>query len=77
MRTFTIRAFRREALELDIDFALHGDGGPASRFANEVKPGDLLAISGPGGPDPMLQPASHYYMVGISPPCPPSAPWPR
>lgn len=64
MRTFTIRAFRREALELDIDFALHGDAGPASRFAMQVKPGDLLAISGPGGPDPMLQPARHYYMVG-------------
>ena len=64
MRTFTIRAFRREALELDIDFALHDDGGPASRFASQAKPGDLLAISGPGGPDPMLQPASYYYMVG-------------
>ena len=59
-----IRAFRREALELDIDFALHGDAGPASRFAMQVKPGDLLAISGPGGPDPMLQPTQHYYMVG-------------
>ncbi|WP_439842984.1 siderophore-interacting protein [Aeromonas taiwanensis] len=64
IRTFTIRAFRREALELDIDFALHGEAGPASRFALHAKPGDKLAISGPGGPDPMLQPASHYNMAG-------------
>ncbi|MCH7371245.1 siderophore-interacting protein [Aeromonas sp. MR16] len=64
IRTFSIRAFRREALELDIDFALHGDIGPASRFALHVQPGDRLAISGPGGPDPMLQLALHYYMVG-------------
>lgn len=64
IRTFTIRAFRREALELDIDFALHGEAGPASRFALHARPGDRLAISGPGGPDPMLQPAEHYYMAG-------------
>ena len=64
IRTFTIRAFRREALELDIDFALHGEAGPASRFALHAKPGDRLAISGPGGPDPMLQTAEHYYMAG-------------
>ena len=64
IRTFTIRAFRREALELDIDFALHGEAGPASRFALQAKPGDRLAISGPGGPDPMLQTAEHYYMAG-------------
>ena len=64
IRTFTIRAFRREALEIDIDFALHGDVGPASRFALHAKPGDRLAISGPGGPDPMLQLADHYYMAG-------------
>lgn len=64
IRTFTIRAFRREALELDIDFALHGEAGPASRFALHARPGDRLAISGPGGPDPMLQPAGHYYMAG-------------
>jgi NADPH-dependent ferric siderophore reductase len=64
IRTFTVRAFRREALELDIDFALHGDIGPASRFALHAKPGDQLGISGPGGPDPMLQVAEHYYMVG-------------
>lgn len=64
IRTFSIRAFRREALELDIDFALHGDIGPASRFALNARPGDLLAVSGPGGPDPMLQLAEHYYMAG-------------
>ncbi|ENY70415.1 siderophore-interacting protein [Aeromonas diversa] len=64
IRTFTLRAFRREQLELDIDFALHGELGPASHFALHAVPGDRLAISGPGGPTPMLQEADNYYMAG-------------
>ena len=64
IRTFSIRAFRRDACEIDIDFALHGDNGPATRFAQNAKPGDTLAISGPGGPTPMLQSARFYYMAG-------------
>ncbi|KUE79951.1 vibriobactin utilization protein ViuB [Aeromonas schubertii] len=64
IRTFTLRAFRRERLELDIDFALHGELGPASHFALHAVPGDRLAISGPGGPNPMLQEADFYYMAG-------------
>src|SRR5689334_15990643 len=30
MRTYTVRAHRHEAAEIDVDFALHGDTGPAS-----------------------------------------------
>lgn len=64
IRTFSVRAFRRNACEIDIDFALHADSGPATRFAQQAQEGDVLAISGPGGPHPMLQPARHYYMAG-------------
>ncbi|WP_321149281.1 siderophore-interacting protein [Aeromonas jandaei] len=64
IRTYTIRAFRRDELELDIDFVLHGDSGPASAFATDAKPGDKVILSGPGGPNPMLQPAEHYCLVG-------------
>ena len=47
MRTYTIRNHRPDAAEIDIDFALHGPTGPASRFAIDAKPGDALTIFGP------------------------------
>lgn len=47
MRTYTIRALRPEAAELDIDFVLHGDGGPASRWALAAAPGEPLQIMAP------------------------------
>ncbi|NLS14505.1 siderophore-interacting protein [Vibrio sp. SM6] len=64
IRTFSLRALRREVGELDIEFALHGDSGPATRFALFAQSGDVVAISGPGGPTPMLKPAQRYYMAG-------------
>ncbi|MDT0426252.1 siderophore-interacting protein [Streptomyces salyersiae] len=52
MRSYTVRAQRRTATgttEIDIDFALHGDGGPASRWARDAAPGQLLKVLGPTG----------------------------
>lgn len=46
MRTYTVRAQRKDAI--DVDFALHEDGGPASRWAESVEPGDTIEIGGPG-----------------------------
>ncbi|MGF1885162.1 siderophore-interacting protein [Photobacterium profundum] len=54
IRTFSVRSFRRNACEIDIDFALHADSGPATCFAQQAQEGDVLAISGPGGPHPTL-----------------------
>lgn len=48
-RTYTIRRIDAAAGELDIDFVLHGDGSPGSRFAMEAQPGDWLGLTGPGG----------------------------
>jgi len=48
VRTYTVRSFRREGLELDIDFVAHGDSGPATLWAQAAKPGDFLAFMGPG-----------------------------
>jgi NADPH-dependent ferric siderophore reductase len=45
MRTFTIRELRAD--EMDVDMVLHGDIGPAGRWANRAKPGDRVAILGP------------------------------
>jgi NADPH-dependent ferric siderophore reductase len=47
MRTYTARELRRGPDELDVDFALHGDLGPASRWAVRARPGDRLTALGP------------------------------
>lgn len=52
MRSYTVRSFRRGSEygaedELDIDFALHGDTGPASRWALSALPGDRVTLLGP------------------------------
>lgn len=47
MRTYTARGVRHGARELDVDVVLHGDTGPASRWAGRAVPGDELVILGP------------------------------
>jgi len=47
IRTYTVRAIRPEQRELDVDFAIHGDAGPASRWARRARPGDELIVVGP------------------------------
>jgi NADPH-dependent ferric siderophore reductase len=46
MRTYTARAFRPEANEVDIDVFLHGDG-PASTWAATARPGQEIAVTSP------------------------------
>ncbi|WP_156251072.1 siderophore-interacting protein [Pseudactinotalea terrae] len=54
VRTYTSRYVRADAGEIDVDFVLHGDEGPASRWAGTVAPGDEIILCGPnrahGGP---------------------------
>ncbi|MFK4259596.1 siderophore-interacting protein [Agrobacterium tumefaciens] len=47
MRTYTIRHLRADICEVDVDFVLHGDNGPASRWAGHCQPGDRLQMSAP------------------------------
>jgi len=47
MRTYTIRDLRREALEVDVDFVLHGVNGPASAWATHAQVGDGLQMVAP------------------------------
>lgn len=47
MRTYTIRALRAAEREVDVDFVLHGDNGPASAWAMSAEPGSRLQIMAP------------------------------
>lgn len=47
MRTYTIRALRRELGEVDIDFVMHGVNGPASAWATHARSGDRLQMLAP------------------------------
>ncbi|MBA0124169.1 siderophore-interacting protein [Haloechinothrix sp. YIM 98757] len=54
LRTYTVRAFRPERGELDIDFVLHDSGprhgGPASAWAASAGVGERVGILGPDRP---------------------------
>lgn len=47
-RNYTPRAFDAKANELVIDFAMH-EAGPATRWAEQAKPGQPASIGGPRG----------------------------
>ncbi|MFJ3820307.1 siderophore-interacting protein [Streptomyces nodosus] len=54
MRSYTLRALRRDPDEIDIDFVLHGvepgaaaPAGPASRWASRAAAGDRVVLLGP------------------------------
>jgi NADPH-dependent ferric siderophore reductase len=47
-RDYTPRRYDADALELDIEFVLHGDG-PASTWAARAQPGKIIGVGGPRG----------------------------
>ncbi|MEV5842786.1 siderophore-interacting protein [Streptomyces sp. NPDC051985] len=58
MRSYTLRALRRDPDEIDIDFVLHGaepgaatPAGPASRWASRAGAGDRVVLLGPAVAD--------------------------
>ena len=62
VRTYTVRAYRKNDLEMDIDFVAHGDEGPASRWAMSAKPGDFCGFRGPS-PAKVTDFTADYYIV--------------
>jgi NADPH-dependent ferric siderophore reductase len=44
IRNYTVRAFRPDPLELDIDFVVHGTEGVAAPWAAAARPGDEVAF---------------------------------
>ena len=47
IRTYTVRAARPAAREMDVDFVLHGAAGPASAWAETAAVGDEVALVAP------------------------------
>jgi NADPH-dependent ferric siderophore reductase len=62
VRTYTPRAFDADARILEVQFVLHGHGR-ASAWASAAKPGDRLAVAGPGGRF-QLDPAAERWWIG-------------
>jgi NADPH-dependent ferric siderophore reductase len=63
MRDYTPRRCDLDALELDIDFVLHGDG-PASTWAEQARPGQFLHIGGPRGSMIVPDMFDSYLLIG-------------
>ena len=49
MRSYTVRAFDAAALELTLDFVVHGDDRARRAVGGAARPGDELLFIGPGG----------------------------
>lgn len=62
-RAYTIRRFRADLCELDIDFVLHG-AGPCSSWAERAKPGDVVQIAGPRSGFRLESHVSHLLIGG-------------
>ncbi|WP_090588100.1 siderophore-interacting protein [Arthrobacter subterraneus] len=63
-RTYTVRRINQADRTIDVDFVVHGDEGLAGPWAAQAKPGDRIALMGPGGaysPDPT---ADWYLFAG-------------
>lgn len=61
VRKYTIRHIDVASGSVAIDFVLHGDAGPGSRFASHATAGDRIGMAGPGGRG--LVEAQHYVFM--------------
>ena len=63
VRTYSVGHFDSKRSEIGIDMVLHGDNGPASRWAINAQPGDQVGLAGPGGPERIKQNANWYILA--------------
>ena len=62
VRTYTPRRYDPARRTLEIQFLLHGTG-PAAAWAQRAKPGDKLAVAGPGGRFSLEPAADHWWLA--------------
>jgi NADPH-dependent ferric siderophore reductase len=48
LRWYTVRAHRRDVAEIDVDFVVHGDAGPGTRWARRAIAGDKAGFRAGG-----------------------------
>ena len=60
VRTYTVRAHRSD--EIDVDFALHEECGPATLWAMNAQVGDSITVGGPG-PRKLVHPDADWYLL--------------
>lgn len=63
VRTYTPRRYDPASKTLEIQFLIHGEG-PASEWVQRAKPGDRLAVAGPGGRFSLEPAADHWWIAG-------------
>lgn len=63
-RAYSVRKYRADTNELDIDFVAHGEGSPGSGWALKAKEGSQIGLVGPAGPDPLIEPADWHILAG-------------
>jgi NADPH-dependent ferric siderophore reductase len=74
---FAFRAAAGDGGELDVDFVLHGDDGPASAWAARAQVGDPLAVAGPRGSHLVPDGLAHLVLVVDETAFPAAARWLR
>lgn len=79
MRDYTPAAFRpaegETPAELDIDFVVHTDGGPAGAWAAAASPGDQLQVGGPRGSRKAPHGYARYVLLADESSIPAMARW--
>ena len=63
-RSYTVREWDAGRLRLTLDFVVHGDEGIAGPWAASARPGDILALSPPGGAYAPSPDVDWHLMVG-------------
>ena len=63
-RTYTLHQVLQKEQLLVIDFVRHADFGIASDWAIHAKPGHVLGLAGPGGPERFNHHAKYWVFIG-------------
>lgn len=63
-RAYTVRKYRADVNEIDIDFVMHGADSPGGGWAIKAKQGSQIGLIGPAGPEPLIEPADWHIIAG-------------